>query len=77
MKQAQILQEFNRLPAEAQKLVAELVAFLNKEHRTSKSSRKKNTGNLLDEKFIGIWKGRDDMRDSNAYVRNLRKTEWR
>jgi hypothetical protein len=76
MKQAQMLQEFDALPTEAQKLVAELVTFLSKEYRRSKSSRKKNAVNLLDEKFIGIWKDRGEMRDSNAYVRNLRKTEW-
>lgn len=76
MKQAQILQAFNALPPEAQKLVAELVVFLGKASRRPESSRKKNSGSLLDEKFIGLWKDRDDMQDSNAYVRNLRQTEW-
>lgn len=47
MNQAQMLQEFNALPTEAQKLVAELVAFLGKEYRHSKSSRKKMMGSLL------------------------------
>jgi len=76
MDQAQMLQAFNALPPEAQKLVAELVAFLGKASRHPKSSRRKNVGSLLDEKFIGLWKDRDDMQDSNTYVRNLRKTEW-
>ena len=76
MDQMQILQEFNALPPEAQKLVADLVALLGKESRQSKASRKKNAGTLLDEKFIGLWKDRDDMRDSSTYIRDLRQTEW-
>jgi hypothetical protein len=76
MKQAQILEEFNALPMEAQELVSSLVAFLGREHQRSQPSRKKKAVDLMDEKFIGLWKDRDDMLDSGAYIRNLRKNEW-
>ncbi|MBX3054556.1 MAG: hypothetical protein KF753_24005 [Caldilineaceae bacterium] len=76
MKEAQILQDFNALPAEAQELVSALVALLNREHQRSKSSHKKNAIHLTDEKFIGLWKDRNDMQDSGTYIRNLRKSEW-
>lgn len=76
MKEAQILQDFNALPVEAQELVSALVALLNREHQHSKSSRKKNAIHLTDEKFIGLWKDRNDMQDSDTYIRNLRKSEW-
>ncbi len=76
MNQTRILQNFNALPAEAQELVSSLVAFLGREHQRSKSSRKKNAINLTDDKFIGLWQDRDDMQDSSAYIRTLRKNEW-
>lgn len=76
MKQARILQDFNALPAEAQELVSALVAFLHREHQRSQSSRKKTAIDLTDEKFIGLWKDRDDMQESNTYIRNLRNNEW-
>jgi hypothetical protein len=28
------------------------------------------------EPFIGMWKDRSDMTDSNAWVRNVREKEW-
>jgi len=76
MNQTQILHDFDALPAEAQEVVAALVALLGREHRRSKSSRRKSATNMADEKFIGIWKERDDMQDSSAYIRTLRKNEW-
>ncbi len=76
MNQARILEDFNALPVETQEVVSALVAFLGREHQRSKSSRKKNAVNLTDDKFIGLWKDRDDMQDSSAYIRTLRKNEW-
>jgi len=31
---------------------------------------------LSDEPFIGMWRGREDMRDSTAWVSSLRRREW-
>ena len=76
MNQSRIFQDFDALPAEAQELVSSLVAFLGREQQRSKSSRKKNAIHLTDEKFIGLWQDRDDMYDSSAYIRTLRKNEW-
>jgi hypothetical protein len=33
-------------------------------------------GNLSDEEFIGMWKDREDLRDSTAWVRKIRQSEW-
>jgi len=76
MNEARILQDFNTLPVEAQELVSALVALLSREYQRSESSRKKNFIKLMDEKFIGVWRDRDDLHDSSAYIRNLRKSEW-
>lgn len=76
MNQTRILQDFNALPAEAQELVSALVALLGREYQRPKFPRKKNAVQLTDEKFIGLWRDRDDMQDSSAYIRTLRKNEW-
>lgn len=76
MTTAQLIENFNALPKDAQKVVVELVMFLGKKEQGPKSSRKSNTTSLMNEKFIGLWKDRDDMQDSNAYIRNLRRSEW-
>jgi hypothetical protein len=64
------------LPPEAQKLVAEFVALLSRQYQHAPPARKSNQTKLSEGKFIGIWKDRVDMRDSNRYVRELREREW-
>lgn len=76
MKQAEILRDFAALPPEAQKVVADLVALLSERYAQTRVNRKMKSTRLVDEKFIGIWKDREDMQDSNAYVRSLREREW-
>ncbi len=31
---------------------------------------------LADERFIGMWRDREDMRVSSAWVRRVRESEW-
>ena len=31
---------------------------------------------LTDEPFIGMWRDREDMQDSGAWVRRVRESEW-
>jgi hypothetical protein len=35
-----------------------------------------NLSNLQDEPFVGMWKDREDMEDSNQWVRQVRQQEW-
>ena len=32
---------------------------------------------LADEPFIGMWRDREDMQDSSAWVRRVRESEWK
>jgi hypothetical protein len=34
-------------------------------------------GNFEDEPFFGMWRDRKDMADSSAWVRQMRKQEWK
>ena len=72
-----ILQDIENLPPEAQKQVADFVAFLKERYpRTAATSRKSRRTSLAKEPFIGMWKGRTDMRDSVGWVRQVRREQW-
>ncbi len=71
-----ILRDIVSLPPEARKQVADFVAFLKGRYPTGKVGRPKRV-DLQDEPFIGMWRDREDMRDSSAWVRQLRRSEWR
>ena len=68
-------QRLSVLPEQAQQEVADLIAELEKQH--SDSSEKLFADSLWDEPFVGLWKDRDDLSDSTAWVRRLREQEWR
>ena len=71
----EIAQEIDSLPPEAQKQVEDFIAFLKTRYQpVAKKDAKK--GRLEDEPFVGMWKDREDMRDSVKWVRELRQREW-
>jgi hypothetical protein len=71
----QIVQDISSLPPEAQKQVSDFVAFLKSRYPAAhvKSARRIK---LSKEPFIGMWKDREDMRDSVEWVRQLRRSQW-
>jgi len=38
-------------------------------------ARKTKRTKLVDEPFIGMWRDREDMQDSSAWVRRVRESE--
>jgi KaiC/GvpD/RAD55 family RecA-like ATPase len=56
----------------------ELVETIIHRLKDKKSHSPTNTMRLsLDkESFVGMWKDRTDMKDSSAWVKNVRKEEW-
>jgi hypothetical protein len=70
------LEEFDTLPPEAQKQVVDFIAFLQERYQTSTTAKSKPKGKLTDESFVGIWRSREDMQDSSAWVRKVRAAEW-
>ncbi|HSJ58719.1 MAG TPA: DUF2281 domain-containing protein [Anaerolineae bacterium] len=75
MPSSRILKDIDSLPPEAQRQVIDFIAFLKTRYQTtrraSKSQRK-----LADEPFVGMWQDRDDLQDSSAWLRDLRRREW-
>lgn len=71
----EIAQEIDSLPPEAQKEIEDFIAFLKTRYKPVAKKRAKKA-RLEEEPFVGMWKGRDDMRDSARWVRDLRQKEW-
>jgi hypothetical protein len=77
MEKEKTLQGFDELPLEAQRRAIDfIVAFLRRRYRKRSMARKTKKKSLADEAFIGMWRNRDDMKDSTVWVRSLRKREW-
>ena len=77
MNEDKILQEFSSLPAQAQQMVLDFIAFLKVRYLGTSLSPEKPAAELRDDEFIGMWHDRADMADSTAWVRRLRQAEWR
>jgi len=73
MEAANIAREIESLPPEAQKQVVDFVAFLKARYPIRPRARKTRQVSLADEPFIGMWRDREDMRDSTAWVHGLRR----
>jgi hypothetical protein len=76
MKKEELIREFLDLPPEGQAEVIDLIEFLRSRHRTRDPSGTATRLNLTEEGFVGMWKDREDMQDSSAWVRNAREREW-
>ncbi|CAN5662779.1 hypothetical protein BH24ACI2_BH24ACI2_05860 [soil metagenome] len=74
MTNEEIIRKYATLPPEARREVEDFVAFLRQ--RYGKKDEKMINGNLSEENFVGIWKDREDLQDSSAWVRGIRQTEW-
>jgi len=74
MSQDAILRGYQSLPPEAQKQVADFIAFLRTRYQPAQ--RKTRQTRLSAEAFVGIWKDRDDLQDSSQWVRETRIREW-
>ena len=76
MEQNNVIREFDALPPEAQRQVLDFIAFLQTRYQPATGKRAKTKASIADEKFVGMWRNRAEMRDSSGWVRDLRSTEW-
>jgi len=74
MEPEKIYNDISNLPPEAQRQVADFISFLKTRYKKPQKTASRN--NISNDPFIGIWKDRDDMKDSSKWVRNLRASEW-
>jgi hypothetical protein len=76
MEATNLIRDIGSLPPEAQKQILDFVAFLKTRYPVGKSGRKAKRTKLTDEPFIGMWRDREDMQESSAWVRNVRESGW-
>jgi hypothetical protein len=76
MNQENLWRELAALPPEAQQSVADFIAFLHTRYDSTEARKKPKATNLADEPFIGLWRNRAEMADSQAWVQGLREREW-
>jgi len=75
MTHEEILRDLASLPPEGQRQVAAFIALLRERYARSQAPEPV-TSDLAQDSFIGMWRDREDMQDSSAWVRNLREREW-
>jgi hypothetical protein len=75
MTNEEILREINSLPVEAQRQIKDFVSFLRERYKSAQV-KYAPTSDLETEAFVGMWRDREDMNDSSAWVRNIRETHW-
>lgn len=73
MTSEEILKEIASLPAGARREIEDFVDRLRARYSIRKAPDKK----FENEKFFGIWRDREDMADSTAWVRSIREKHWR
>ena len=75
MTNEEILREINSLPPEAQRQIEDFIASLRERYKEAQAATVP-VSDLESEPFVGMWRDRQDMRDSSAWVRNIRETHW-
>ena len=76
MMKEDVFREFMALSEKDQLRVANLILSLRTESRVALTGEPEPQTELLEEPFFGVWREREDMRDSNAWVRETRLQEW-
>jgi hypothetical protein len=54
-------------------LISSWIHFQRYRH---KKLNDENSLNIVTERFIGMWQGRDGLKNSSVWVRRVRETEW-
>ncbi|MFH1113559.1 MAG: DUF2281 domain-containing protein [Pseudomonadota bacterium] len=77
MNQEELWREIKSLPPQAQRELADFVAFLRFRYQPPCPTHKTRKRELADEPFIGMWRNRKDMEDSSKWVKTIRGREWK
>lgn len=73
MRQQELLNEFLSLPAEAQRQVIDFIAFLRQRYKSAEPSSESADLDLVNDNFMGMWRDRRNLPNSNAWVRSIRE----
>lgn len=68
--------EFEQLPPEEQKEVLDFIAFLRGRGGRRPLRTRARSIPIEKDPFVGIWAGREDMKESARWVGDTRKRKW-
>jgi hypothetical protein len=68
--------QIEALPPEAQRQVADIIAFLDARSQRSRLPKHSGKSQLAEEPFIGLWENREELRDSTTWACHVRQREW-
>ncbi len=76
MDQETLWREYAALPDEARRRVDEFIVTLAARYANEQEQMTRDRRPLAEEPFVGMWRDRDEMADSTAWVRSIREGEW-
>ena len=76
MDQTTLWREYAALPLEARREVDKLIEALAKRHVAIQKELLESKTSLSEDPFVGMWRDREDLADSSAWVRSIREREW-
>ena len=76
MAPQKLFDEYVVLSVEAQRQVADFIAFLQQRYVANQITQKTRQTERKKQPFIGMWHNRQDLSDSSSWVRKTRKSEW-
>ena len=76
MSELTVSKKIKQLPPEAKRQVQDFIDFLYQRYTLKESSKKPNSSKLSENPFFGIWKDREEMKNSTEWVKNIRKSQW-
>ena len=76
MSELTVSKKIKQLPPEAKRQVQDFIDFLYQRYTMKESLKKPKSSKLSESPFFGIWKDREEMKDSAEWVKNVRKSQW-
>ncbi|MBF0103316.1 MAG: DUF2281 domain-containing protein [Desulfobacterales bacterium] len=76
MEQPIFLKEFNLLPPHIRHEVIDFISFLYTRYVSEKDQSSLSSPSISNDPVFGMWKDREDMKDSREWLRNVREKQW-
>jgi len=77
MELEKIENDLRTLPDQLQREATDFIEFLRTRNTVQYKRKPKKALNLKIEPFIGMWKDREELKDSSAWVKSNRQAEWK
>ncbi|HRG47821.1 MAG TPA: hypothetical protein PLX69_09735 [Leptospiraceae bacterium] len=77
MKSEILIQKYESFQPEIQKEIVDFIEYLEIKYKTTLKIKDKKKPSLEKESFVGMWSSRPEMKDSDKYIKELRKKHWK